>query len=366
MQESPPDQIILTDLLLTIPLKGGARWPATKPVPQPILVSLTIPTNIKPAAATDDLRHSIDYSKVCKSIVAYFDDQDEIPAGGYSLELLASIILSVIFANFPDIGELSVRLVQLKSPVHTKAVGIQTTWNRNESRVGGDRLFVENLDCEIILGVNQCEREEKQNVLFDVQIEQDVDLARPLDFRGLVQDLHKVRVFSIALRGFGVDVLQALKATDYLTLEALTSYAAETVIKFLRAAGFSSSAVTISASKPYALVVADSPAVKITRRAEDYPDLTTFETSKPGAHTVAIAIGSNLGDRFANIELALRFLEAPGHFTGISGDVSSGYVDIVDTSFLYESAPMYVEDQPSFINGAILVSTSCFHLRVAH
>lgn len=85
---------------------------------------------------------------------------------------------------------------------------------------------------------------------------------------------------------------------------------------------------------------------------------STGETKKVVA---AIALGSNLGDQFRNIELALRYLENP-HLLDISDDdTPSGQknegapVTITNTSFLYETAPMYVLDQPKFVNGACLV-----------
>jgi 7,8-dihydro-6-hydroxymethylpterin-pyrophosphokinase (HPPK) len=65
-----------------------------------------------------------------------------------------------------------------------------------------------------------------------------------------------------------------------------------------------------------------------------------------GERVLAIALGSNLGDKVRNIETALRILEAQHG------------IRVVDTSFLYESGPMYVRDQPRFVNGACLVSNS--------
>ena len=71
------------------------------------------------------------------------------------------------------------------------------------------------------------------------------------------------------------------------------------------------------------------------------------------AHHAAIAIGANIGDRFANIDCALRLLELSSpdtqKWTGVQRIV------IVNTSFMYETAPMYVEDQPKFINCACMV-----------
>lgn len=61
-------------------------------------------------------------------------------------------------------------------------------------------------------------------------------------------------------------------------------------------------------------------------------------------HLAVIAIGSNVGDRYHNIESALRDLES-----------HANNFKIRDTSFLYESEPMYVLDQDRFLNCAILV-----------
>jgi hypothetical protein len=85
--------------------------------------------------------------------------------------------------------------------------------------------------------------------------------------------------------------------------------------------------------------------------------LQSSRNEKVPSHTVAIAFGSNLGDRFTNIELALRLLESPGEFLDVSDDINQkdAEIAIMDTSFLYETAPMYVTDQPSFVNGACLV-----------
>jgi 2-amino-4-hydroxy-6-hydroxymethyldihydropteridine diphosphokinase/dihydropteroate synthase len=61
---------------------------------------------------------------------------------------------------------------------------------------------------------------------------------------------------------------------------------------------------------------------------------------------VAIALGSNLGDRPGNLREALRRLGALPH------------VSVQATSRLYESSPMYVTDQPAFLNAAAEVRTT--------
>ena len=78
-------------------------------------------------------------------------------------------------------------------------------------------------------------------------------------------------------------------------------------------------------------------------------------SSRPGQHLAAIALGSNLGDRFANIEAALRLLDQPELILAIRERGTSASLSVVNTSFLYETAPMYVADQPSFLNCACIV-----------
>ncbi|PVG01625.1 Dihydropteroate synthase [Serendipita vermifera] len=73
---------------------------------------------------------------------------------------------------------------------------------------------------------------------------------------------------------------------------------------------------------------------------------TQVTSRATGKRIVALALGSNIGDRVANIEGALSYLER------------NSDVRVVDTSFLYETQPMYVSDQPKFINAACLISSS--------
>jgi len=126
-------------------------------------------------------------------------------------------------------------------------------------------------------------------------------------------------------------------------------------------------------AKPSALVLAKSAEVEVLRTFDNYPLSSEENDACPDAdaiediavaverdrnpHSVAIALGSNLGDSFKNIEYALRLLERPTEL--LDADILLNdldpFVTVVNTSFLYESAPMYVTDQPSFINCACMV-----------
>lgn len=87
------------------------------------------------------------------------------------------------------------------------------------------------------------------------------------------------------------------------------------------------------------------------------PGLFKSTSGKPGSpaiYNVAIALGSNLGDSFRNIEYALRLLEYLPQEEQLDG-IDLPFVRIIDTSFLYKTKPMYVTDQPAFINAACMV-----------
>lgn len=57
-----------------------------------------------------------------------------------------------------------------------------------------------------------------------------------------------------------------------------------------------------------------------------------------------LGLGSNLGDRDANLRAALRLLERVG--------------TVSDVAPCYETAPLYVTDQPAFLNTACRLTTS--------
>jgi dihydroneopterin aldolase/2-amino-4-hydroxy-6-hydroxymethyldihydropteridine diphosphokinase/dihydropteroate synthase len=84
-------------------------------------------------------------------------------------------------------------------------------------------------------------------------------------------------------------------------------------------------------------------------------DITSDRDTTSVDRKAAVGLGSNLGDRFANIELALRLLENPQQLADPTILGENAQVFIANTSFLYETAPMYVTDQPSFINCACIV-----------
>lgn len=77
-------------------------------------------------------------------------------------------------------------------------------------------------------------------------------------------------------------------------------------------------------------------------------------------HRAYLAVGSNLGDRFQNIQNALTMLCCESSSSSSSeNEISTAppQIRLIRTSYLHETAPMYVTDQPSFLNGAVELET---------
>lgn len=102
-----------------------------------------------------------------------------------------------ILANYLDRLEVHIKVVQLKSPLHTKTVGIEhvAKFQSDRSWIPSQIThFVEDLICHAIIGVNPQERVEKQNVVVNLTIESGEDGLRgsTIDFRSLTKTLYDV------------------------------------------------------------------------------------------------------------------------------------------------------------------------------
>jgi 2-amino-4-hydroxy-6-hydroxymethyldihydropteridine diphosphokinase len=65
---------------------------------------------------------------------------------------------------------------------------------------------------------------------------------------------------------------------------------------------------------------------------------------------VLLALGSNVGDRLANLCAAVEAL--------------SQRIDLLAVSSIYETAPMYLTDQQPFLNAALRAKTLCYPLQL--
>ncbi|TIB78562.1 hypothetical protein E3Q23_00784 [Wallemia mellicola] len=228
-----------------------------------------------------------------------------------SLPALSSAISSAAF-SYQGVEALNLRLSKSKGLLKGE-LSYEENYDNGECV---SITKISNIDVDIIIGIHPWERQFKQKVLLDLTIKGNHD------YNLLIQRL-----------------VEFLEQSDYHVLENLALDAARLAIVDLKLPE-----VTIKAAKPSALTFADSASVQVTRTSKDFNIIENVTASQ--ATPVVLSFGSNLGNQKLNIQKALNLLE------------SRGVAKVVDTSFLYQTKPMYVIDQPTFLNGVCKISTS--------
>jgi len=228
------DTIRVRDLLLLAHVADGAQWPSptSTPVKQPVRVSISVPYDLRPAAASDDISQSINYGALSKRVLASVVEDKEDSASTStstststpttsarqcqfrSLERLADHIFATCFAAFPEIERVSLDVVKPRALPYADAVRVRSERARDgcERRLAPERFEIVRLACNVVVGLNPCEREDKQLVCFDVDVStrprtsrtrtptptvetEDEDVVA-FDFRRLAKDIRQVRALS--------------------------------------------------------------------------------------------------------------------------------------------------------------------------
>lgn len=165
----------------------GAQWPNEngEPKKQPLTISLTVPYDLKPSAAFDDVEKSVNYGTLSRALLKVVDDGAKFT----SLEALLDAFFNACFTTFPDVPEAEVSLMKTRAMPYAESVAIHSRRLRTGARLQPDRFSLNKLACNLIVGLNPCEREDKQLVYFDVDIER---TGNVFDWRRLGQHLRKV------------------------------------------------------------------------------------------------------------------------------------------------------------------------------
>eukprot|EP00160_Parvularia_atlantis_P021559 Unigene9393_Nuclearia_a/m.28681 Unigene9393_Nuclearia_a/g.28681 ORF Unigene9393_Nuclearia_a/g.28681 Unigene9393_Nuclearia_a/m.28681 type:complete len:763 (-) Unigene9393_Nuclearia_a:31-2319(-) len=370
----PAADVILVERLLVRGVVGVDNWERQKK--QDIVVHLVIYADIGRAGATDDVAHTINYSDVTKVVV------DFVEASQYkSVEGLAEGIAQTCLVRF-ELQAITVRVEKPRALLNAAAAGVEITRARDsqtfrpfaELRVDDrgvyhseDRVFISDMRVRLIVGVNPPEREEKQDVIVNLSM---WSLGRASSTHDYVPRAYNYRTICHM-------VTHMLEASAFRTIEAMATEVARLLVTKCHIRR-----VSVRVNKPSALLFAQSAGVEITRDATYYssggahtarpsarpalPDVAaTAPAASSAAHTAApqptpqalqphstaqhivfLALGSNLGDRAAHINQALERLTRVCDCT------------VLDTSFLYETPPAYVTDQPMFLNAVCKASTA--------
>ena len=203
----PQDAIRIRNLLLLAHIADGAQWPSptSAPARQPVRASVHIPYDLRAAAAHDDISSSINYGALSKRILASVEDPSSDPRASArkfrSLEQLADHIFETCFGAFSEIRHMTLDVVKPRALPYADAIRVLSSRARDGSRLSPDRFAIQQLSCNVVVGLNPCEREDKQLVCFDVDItsaltSETVKPENAFDFRLLARDIRQVPILA--------------------------------------------------------------------------------------------------------------------------------------------------------------------------
>ncbi|GAA5962191.1 hypothetical protein JCM3765_003893 [Sporobolomyces pararoseus] len=391
------DLIQVTDLELRTRYLNCDHWQRSFKE-QPLICTLSIETSISSEAEQDNLSQtSLNYGTVTKTIENFISQLEEPEQGeeGYSLEFLGEELSKVILfkANAPNV------LLELRRPralLSADSIGVSLYRSRSDYSQGEegfkllpnfesfkkDYFFIRGLKRFIIIGLNDCERLEEQEVLLDFDF-----YSNQSEYEMLSTTTTNTTTRRVGWSGWRemVKKLEShLSSSKPLTIELITTSLAKIITTPPPPPPNSSSSTPdklkwdvpltrVKLSKPVAIMFAKAPSISILRQRSDfYPSpplnqsqfqsqIRTFSSSSSSPFpsngiqpseeenrkiVAYLGIGTNLGNRVENLSNALKKLRQLEPEVGLK---------VIDTSFLYESKAMYHEKQSNFLNACIKI-----------
>ncbi|KAJ1664507.1 trifunctional dihydropteroate synthetase [Coemansia sp. RSA 1813] len=377
------DKIIFQDLEVTTIL-GNDVWERKKKMP--LRITCEICTSISTAGMTDKINESVHYGQASKRVLTFAESDHKLQSLEAFSESVALECLSVtpralavrvfikkpralLHAQFAAIeifrtrdevfGSLETALVRAESE-SDEAFAQRVSFAEKEIAVAKnsagilaneDHIIVKRLSLNTIIGINRWERHYKQVVNIDLTL-----CCKKLPIPEDNSKLNKVPRYR-NYRTVIDAVSELVEQSSYRTVEALVTSVARAAVKTCKVPK-----VIVRVEKPSALTFAAYTGAEITRTAEDFavsgvsPRASAGSLASTGGsfstvpdtarHSAYISLGTNVGDRLGNLHKAVFNLRK-----------NLPKSRLVETSFLYETLPMYVTDQAPFLNAACLVKT---------
>jgi dihydroneopterin aldolase len=156
------DKVVLRQIPLNITV-GLDAWGREKP--QPVLLSLEIPVDLRKAAKADDVSETLDYGKLFKKLSNTL---------AVSSDSAAEMALRIRCALQPPNNFFTAKIVLPKGNLRAGG-GLQFTFdffqekNSKEQKYLTQTLSIKGISCACTVGVNPHEREEKQIVIVNLE-----------------------------------------------------------------------------------------------------------------------------------------------------------------------------------------------------
>lgn len=301
--------------------------------PQNLLLDLNLNTDFDKASKMDDLNYSINYATLSRDI-----KEREQSKFNSLLDIGNTLFDDIVFKKTSC--ENAILKMTLKQSNYDYRLQLDRSKGEERSIT---KVLIQNLKLDVIIGIFTFERFQTQPI--EVNIELDLAEAEA----GIDMQLPQ-------------NILDYTKNTNFKTVEAfvlnvtklvyqLCPLAANVKVRVLKTNIIEYTQVGVQCERT-ALDVENYPLVEfnqsdITTESFHLPNLNNETTIQQGDdHIVYLAFGSNLGNQLRNINIAMNELN------------SHDQIEILQTSSLYKSKPMYYLDQDDFINGCLKIKTS--------
>ena len=341
------------------------------PCPANLTVSLDLREDVVPSCVNDDTQGGlgVDYSAMSKQIIALSSASHWRGPGEFLKAIAETCLANEVVQGVEVDFELPKASLQAESVVY-KAIFSGRLAKPAFPGPQKDKVSLlkwsgelRNIRCMTIIGLRPYEREEKQWVALDIKVENYNE--HPWDHRVLAKEVYQVGV--TCAQGVEKELLiryQWVERSSFGTIEAFADSLASHLLKVSPCLHGTDNvpepSVQITVRKPSALPFA-VPSLTIRRTSSDLQrgdrsaqgvsdGRSASTTLSASNRRIFIGLGSNMGDRVGNISRAVKELKERG-------------INVVSCSKLYESEPMYHEDQARFVNGVIEVCPASLSLQ---
>ncbi|KAH3899635.1 trifunctional dihydropteroate synthetase/dihydrohydroxymethylpterin pyrophosphokinase/dihydroneopterin aldolase FOL1 SCDLUD_003916 [Saccharomycodes ludwigii] len=355
------DSVHIDRLNLTNVVVGPDAWNLLKP--QPCYININMNTDFRKASKDDDLKYSLNYAVISRDLVSQITKTTGSTKFRNLLEL-SNYLNKHLLETYKGIQSLQTECILPNANIRCKEVILQTN-QEDEHNITSTptscKLILKDIQLLTLIGVFTFERLQKQFITLDIEI--------PI-FGTFFPNYRKIIKV----------VCDYLESENFKTVEALVESTAQLIFQeFPDISGNETSTkengqILVKVTKLNAITDTLGVGVKCLRNINDFENRskillnTTGNTIDTASNTFDLplkskatnvnntqnyknsvcylAFGSNMNDKLSNILQSFQNLEnVPGN-------------KILDISSIYESEPMYFEDQDFFYNGVIKLQTN--------
>ncbi|EJS42065.1 fol1p [Saccharomyces arboricola H-6] len=319
-------------------------------MPQKCLLSLDMGTDFSRSAATDDLKYSLNYAVISRDLTNFVSRRKNWG----SVSNLAKSVSQFVMSKYSGVEFLNLEVQADTTHIRSDHISCLIQRERQNPELQKfDVVKISNLKMLTLIGVFTFERLRKQYVTLDIKLpwSKKVEVVPP------VQNVID-------------EVVKFVEGSNFKTVEALAESISGIIARNEYFQKFPELPIVVKVLKLNAITATEGVGVSCIREPReietvkdvnskqlysnhessdtnfDLPSIqNTYVDEKDTWKRAFLAFGSNIGDRFKHIQMALKLLSR------------EKTVKLLNISSVFESEPMYFKDQTPFMNGCVELKT---------